>query len=47
MSRKQTDYTALTTLIARAKEIKVREEFIPAGRMGKLPTGGGVRAVHS
>lgn len=29
------------------KEVKVREEFIPTGGMGKLHPGGGVRAVHS
>lgn len=45
--RKWTDYIALTTQITRTKEVKVREEFVPTGRMGKLHPGGGVRAVHS
>lgn len=45
--RKRTDYTALTTQITRMKEAKVREEFVPPGRMGKLHPGGGVRSVHS
>lgn len=45
--RKWTDYIALTTQITRTKEVKVRGEFVPTGRMGKLHPGGGVRAVHS
>lgn len=45
--RKWTDYIALTTQITRTKEVKVRGEFVPTGRMGKLHPGGRVRAVYS
>lgn len=44
-SMKQTDYTAFVALLIKAKETKVRQEYIPAGR--KLHTGGGVRTVPS
>lgn len=44
-SMKQTDYTAFVALLIKAKETKVRQEYIPAGR--KLHTGGGVRTVLS
>ena len=40
---KQTNCTVLGALIIKANEIKVREEFIPTGKIGKLHTGGGVR----